>query len=420
MNFMYSIILVAVMYVYAFCSVTDGSKSKLESVMNSSDNVNNSVNVTYTLLDMEALSLKTKKNDTFLFFHKKTLLWMQSNNTIFLSYKFISIVILCDKLGKLALLLNLVRELGNIQLENNKLYYNYTLKRQIGTHINRYELAKFYYKSLWNNLHPELSACKGMINIIDLVNDCRTVSMCCKKNSLYQDIIGKQLCMSVMIKMDSICQNGNLQDNGRCLYLMQLREQRWLYSLCLFFILLILFISYSYYRYRVKAKDEIRLQQKLMVNKQKELHDIIFMQLKTERKLFMLQQEEIILRENFLKKLIIVFDLPFVCEKMGHIKLSSEDWNNIIEAVDVAFDGFTIKLKKVYPELTDLDVRFCCLLRMNLTIKELTNIYCLDKKSIYKKKERIKKDKMHSTDSRSLNDILKLFSEKIVLKSPFD
>lgn len=415
---MCSVILVGFMCVYTFCGVIDGSKSNLKSLMNSSDNVMNSVNATYTLLDMEALSMKTKENDTFLFFYEKILFRMQSNNTIFLSYKFSSIVVLCDKLGKLALLLNLVRELENVQLENNKLYY--TLKRQMRTHINRYELAEFYYKSLWNNLYSELSACKGMMNIIDLVNDYGTVSICCKKNSLYQDIIGKWLCMSVMIKMDNIYQNENLKDNDRFLYLIQLREQRWLYSLCLFFILSILFVSYSYYRYRVKTKNEIRLQQKLMVNKQKELHDIILMQLKTERKLFMLQQEEIILRENFLKKLITVSDLPFVCEKMGHIKLSNKDWSNIIEAIDVAFDGFTIKLKKVYPELTDLDVRFCCLLRMNLTIKELTDIYCLDKKSIYKKKERIKKDKMHSTDSRSLNDILELFSRKIVLKSPFD
>lgn len=72
-----------------------------------------------------------------------------------------------------------MRELENVQLENNKLYY--TLKRQMRTHINRYELAEFYYKSLWNNLYSELSACKGMMNIIDLVNDYGTVSICCKK-----------------------------------------------------------------------------------------------------------------------------------------------------------------------------------------------------------------------------------------------
>jgi len=61
---------------------------------------------------------------------------------------------------------------------------------------------------------------------------------------------------------------------------------------------------------------------------------------------------------------------------------------------------------------TDLDIRFCCLLKMNLTINDLVAIYCLDRKSIYKKKERIKKDRMHLNDSRSLNEILNSFSTK--------
>ena len=98
--------------------------------------------------------------------------------------------------------------------------------------------------------------------------------------------------------------------------------------------------------------------------------------------------------------------------KAGHIKFSNEDWDNIVNNVNVAFDNFTLKLKETYPELTDLDIRFCCLLKMNLTINDLVAIYCLDRKSIYKKKERIKKDRMHLNDSRSLNEILNSFSTK--------
>ena len=118
------------------------------------------------------------------------------------------------------------------------------------------------------------------------------------------------------------------------------------------------------------------------------------------------------LREEFFKRLITVSGISLTTGKAGHIKFSNEDWDNIVNNVNVAFDNFTLKLKETYPELTDLDIRFCCLLKMNLTINDLVAIYCLDRKSIYKKKERIKKDRMHLNDSRSLNEILNSFSTK--------
>ena len=74
--------------------------------------------------------------------------------------------------------------------------------------------------------------------------------------------------------------------------------------------------------------------------------------------------------------------------------------------------GFVERLSTEYEYLLEEDIRFCCLLKMNLTINDLVAIYCLDRKSIYKKKERIKKDRMHLNDSRSLNEILNSFSTK--------
>ena len=96
----------------------------------------------------------------------------------------------------------------------------------------------------------------------------------------------------------------------------------------------------------------------------------------------------------------------------GMKKITNDEWVILLHEIDMASLGFVERLSTEYEYLLEEDIRFCCLLKMNLTINDLVAIYCLDRKSIYKKKERIKKDRMHLNDSRSLNEILNSFSTK--------
>ena len=59
-------------------------------------------------------------------------------------------------------------------------------------------------------------------------------------------------------------------------------------------------------------------------------------------------------------------------------------------------------------DLDEDDIRFCCLVKINVNLQDLSDIYCLSKAAITKKKYRIKKDKLGICDATaSLDDCLK-------------
>ena len=131
--------------------------------------------------------------------------------------------------------------------------------------------------------------------------------------------------------------------------------------------------------------------------------------LKNQNQLEEQKRKEILLRETFFRKLVTVsVDALNNINTKRHVMLSNDDWNNIVENIDIAFDQFTVRLKKMFPNLSVDDIHFCCLVKMKLTMNDLIAIYCMEKTSIYKKKERIKKMKMRIFDSRSLDEILRV------------
>lgn len=116
------------------------------------------------------------------------------------------------------------------------------------------------------------------------------------------------------------------------------------------------------------------------------------------------------LRDKFCRQLMECTNLSYLSSQYkNRIKVSELDWIRIVNNINVAFGGFTLRLKKAYPFLTDDDIRFCCLLKIKLNINTLTAIYCIQKTSIYKRKERIKHDKMGIYHNISLDDYLKTF-----------
>ena len=78
-------------------------------------------------------------------------------------------------------------------------------------------------------------------------------------------------------------------------------------------------------------------------------------------------------------------------------------------AVDNAYDGFSQRLLARFPLLTLKDIYFCCLVKINVSIKDLSDIYCISRTSVSKKKFRIKREKLGAEDSDSLDDFLRGF-----------
>ena len=53
---------------------------------------------------------------------------------------------------------------------------------------------------------------------------------------------------------------------------------------------------------------------------------------------------------------------------------------------------------------------FCCLVKINVSIKDLSDIYCISRTSISRKKQRMKRDKLGLTENNeTLDDFLRRF-----------
>lgn len=74
----------------------------------------------------------------------------------------------------------------------------------------------------------------------------------------------------------------------------------------------------------------------------------------------------------------------------GALHLSADDWQTLRNNTDACFDGFTRRLKAAWPQLNDEEIDFCCLIKMELPLAVLAEIYHIAKGSISRKKMRLK------------------------------
>lgn len=88
----------------------------------------------------------------------------------------------------------------------------------------------------------------------------------------------------------------------------------------------------------------------------------------------------------------------------GALHLTDDDWDIIIQNADACFNHSSRRLRHHCPQLTDDDVRFCCLVKMNLPLAQLAEIYHIAKGSISRRKMRLK-EKMNIA-GRSFNEFL--------------
>ena len=60
--------------------------------------------------------------------------------------------------------------------------------------------------------------------------------------------------------------------------------------------------------------------------------------------------------------------------RTGALHLAEEDWETVVNNTNACFDNFTFRLKAKHPTLTDEEIRFCCLIKMELPLSLLAEI----------------------------------------------
>ena len=92
--------------------------------------------------------------------------------------------------------------------------------------------------------------------------------------------------------------------------------------------------------------------------------------------------------------------------KSGHINLEESSWELIEKNTDMVLPGFTSRLRKQHSALTAEDIRFCCLLMMQVPNTVLADIYGIAPSSIAVRKQRMKKKLDSDVQNQTIENYL--------------
>jgi len=192
-----------------------------------------------------------------------------------------------------------------------------------------------------------------------------------------------------------------------------------LLSILIVIILLLAGLYILYLRQkRIRDIRESRIKEELLKNKAYQLEQENLL-LKQNEEISRLREKESNLRESLIRRINLFKKLPSISgidssdnnsDESANKKIlfTQAEWNELFRGIDEVYPGFHLRLKQNFPKLDDEDLKFCCLVKINVNLQDLSDIYCLSKAAITKKKYRIKKDKLGICDATSsLDDCLK-------------
>lgn len=371
--------------------------------------LNDSLLVMYSLRAIgEAFSNLSMDNDA-LCFYKQALNWVSKTDSMELAYVYNALSATYNRLNCYELALRYVEKSENYQCDSEELPYIYVLKGHIYMNVNQYDSAYLYYNKsiISDNFYTRAASYKGLYDLEQKVGNYQKAIIYNESYLSYRDSIEAKMHSDAIIKLRHIYQNDKLRDENTELHLAKAELENRNYRISVIFVVILIGTFVIYYLCKLKKEHKIKEQRITILMNQERLYEIETQKIKKEKELIEQRHKELALREEFFKRMITL-SVPILIKNKTEtrIKLFESDWDKILENVDIAFDNFSKRLSLLYPKLTADDVRFCTLIKIGLSISDLSNIYCMEKTSIYKRKERIKKSKMNILDSRCLDEII--------------
>ena len=171
--------------------------------------------------------------------------------------------------------------------------------------------------------------------------------------------------------------------------------------------LLSLWIASTIYFFYWRNRRRLVEQQHQLASQQQELHHQRQVTTENLQRMAEMEQKEARLKETFFRRLNqrIVQEI----EKGSNILLSDDDWEDIVQNADIIFDNFTRRLQQHYPALNKEDLRYCCMVKMQLSQLEMSQIMHLEKDSVKKRLKRIRMEKMKADSGVTLEELLRRF-----------
>ena len=159
----------------------------------------------------------------------------------------------------------------------------------------------------------------------------------------------------------------------------------------------ILLLCGSFAIYLLHRKRKHLMQENLMLKQQEELSLL-------REKEALLREKDAKMREELFRRIRIVKDL----EEGNRVRIANDDWKDIHVMLESTYPGFLQKLRNGFPDLPEKDINFCCLVKINMSLQNLADIYCISVNSVSRRKLRLK-EKLGIDKEDSLSKFLNRF-----------
>lgn len=319
------------------------------------------------------------------------------------------------------------RQLKHYQRSRYDVPYYQLMRGRIHAALHQTDSAKAYYTLASNSLSSYVAA-EATSSLFRLMNTEaypeEAYYMAQKEKEIYHNME-----MELNSRIESKKYNETKLQNE--LYQLRLRQQKqelWMMGAVIMLLVTALIISFFYQhekkrrllseqnRHKEQIEERARQLQheNLLLHKEAELSTL-------REKEAWLRSKEHKLREAIFRHISFFHKLSSLhttgAENAGNgnpssqkIEVTEAEWSEIRTAVNDGFDNFTIRLKRAYPQLTEKEIDFCCLVKINTSLQDLSDIYCVSKAAITKRKYRIKTEKLDVSDeSSSLDQLLQRF-----------
>lgn len=172
-------------------------------------------------------------------------------------------------------------------------------------------------------------------------------------------------------------------------------RNQWIIIACVLLLLVSLFLLVLY-KYRIALKNEY------ILNQQKRISDTNQALQEKEFAVKGLKDDILNIRENILRNSAIYKKIIKNSQSIEDAKkypLTDQDWLTLKEILKTTYFLFVDNLQSQIPNLTEDEIRFCCLLKIGLNSQQLSILLNIQSASVSHKRYRImKKGQLENTD----------------------
>lgn len=284
---------------------------------------------------------------------------------------------------------------------NETPYYQF-VRGEIFQALNRLDSAKVYYSQASKSASPYIAA-EATSRLFDLINveafPEQAYYMAQKGNLMHESILSSLNANLNVKKYNEV----KLQNELYQLRLSQQEKELWMMAIASILLLIASLVSFFYQREKKKRLLSEQALHKEQIEEKSRL-------LEHENRLLQMR-EAMFRRISFFRKLpSLHHETTDGALPSRKIVVTDAEWAEVRQAINDGFDHFAERLQQSFPQLTDKEVNFCCLVKISINMRDLSDIYCVSKAAITKRKYRIKTDKMNITDENiSLDTFLQSF-----------